>query len=1265
MYRRQRPREATIERVAVTRHLETFAALLAVALIASMLIAVGRPAHAAVTPPVLPDDIVPVRAIVNPSFETAGRSSAYYFWAEAENGIVDTGQILMPGWQTTAPAVPRYNLERPVEVWDSGYTATNGVTYLAHSGSQLVELNAFEPAALFQDVCLASGETVDWSFFHQFRSGNGNGTRQEVELTMSDPNLWVDTLPPYSLDYRSPILGVDTAGDWVEQSGSFTVGATGVYRLAISAVLTEGVEGDEGNLLDDVSLGDLPPHVEFYETDQAAGINVTTDTEDENYYLSLAVNGHVPASGSTVIITPGGDVDADDYTIGGVFDGAGDLSEATAVEGADGVITVTIPEGSYDGRQGSGVTIALDLSDDLVEATETATFTLSEGTGALEIADVSGCVDAGRTVVSLTLEDNDNEARDDYTTMKPSGAQPFDVAYNDPTIRPGSTFTLTGEGNYAGTVSIDPETGVVTYTPAEGESATTVTIEYEVCDASGTGCDTAVLAIAIQAIPVADDDTATTDPGVAVNVDVLDGDVDRDGDLVGSSITLIDPATGLADTDGFVEVPGVGSWTVDQSYGQVEFMPAAGFAGDAVISYTVADDDGNVSNEAVITVTVTSLEAADDSATMAPAGTQTVDVSDNDPKAPQDSDFYLTGVGTAQGPVEIDPDTGVITYTPHASEPGSTVTVEYEVCPDGVTSGAASCDTAVLSIAIAALEASDDAAEMSPFGAQTFDVTANDAAAPDGVDYSLTGVGTARGEATIDPDSGVVTYRPAAGEAGTTVTVEYQVCPDSAGSGSPGCATAVLAIEIGIPPVADDDADATYPLVPVSIDVLDGDIDVDGSLDPATITLIDPATGAADDDGLVEVAGVGSWTVIPSTPLVNFVPADGFLGEAVISYTVSDDDGLVSNVADITVTVGPIEVVDDSVLITPGSPQTFDPSANDPRVPDGADFSLTGEGTAQGDVSIDAQTGVITYEPLVSEAGTTVTLEYEVCPDGVDGGSQACEQATVAIEVNGRRVVGTVHFDADRDGVVDASEDGVAGVTVRLIGPGSDQVFGNDDDVVVAETVTTADGYEFLGVHDGKYRVEVVTSTLPEGIYVTDDSDGGADNSVMVMVNGGDAAEATFGYFYPGVYGVFTDDDGSPVPNATVTVTDSDGRTWTTTTDDSGRYSVDGSANQPMSAGEVTVTGTTADGDTVKVSVTVDGADPRRVDLVATSATSESGGSTVSSGNSSSDTGATATSTLPLTGSSLTRLLLGSAGLLMVAGFVLVVASRWRRSRVF
>ncbi len=86
----------------------------------------------------------------------------------------------------------------------------------------------------------------------------------------------------------------------------------------------------------------------------------------------------------------------------------------------------------------------------------------------------------------------------------------------------------------------------------------------------------------------------------------------------------------------------------------------------------------------------------------------------------------------------------------------------------------------------------------------------------------------------------------------------------------------------------------------------------------------------------------------------------------------------------------------------------------------------------------------------------------------------------------------TVWCDHDADGIQDAGEDGVAGVTVKLIGAGADKNFGTADDTVLATTLTDANGdYAFSNLTPGSYQLQFVG---PAGFAFTTANVGSNDN---------------------------------------------------------------------------------------------------------------------------------------------------------------------------
>jgi len=97
--------------------------------------------------------------------------------------------------------------------------------------------------------------------------------------------------------------------------------------------------------------------------------------------------------------------------------------------------------------------------------------------------------------------------------------------------------------------------------------------------------------------PTAVNDSAATDANRAVVIDVVANDTDPDG--------AIDPATVV------VTVPPGHGTALANANGTVTYTPAAGYSGTDSFWYTVEDNDGDSSNQALVTVTVVSSGASD------------------------------------------------------------------------------------------------------------------------------------------------------------------------------------------------------------------------------------------------------------------------------------------------------------------------------------------------------------------------------------------------------------------------------------------------------------------------------------------------------------------------------------------------------------------------------------------------------------------------------------------------------------------------------
>jgi hypothetical protein len=107
------------------------------------------------------------RSFLNTSFEQPVLAGGACFAQVYDNAV--------PFWTTTSPTgTPIGSCTQPVggtasgliEIWANSF---NGVP--ARDGVQFAELNADQPSALYQNVCINNGETVSWALSHRGRAG--------------------------------------------------------------------------------------------------------------------------------------------------------------------------------------------------------------------------------------------------------------------------------------------------------------------------------------------------------------------------------------------------------------------------------------------------------------------------------------------------------------------------------------------------------------------------------------------------------------------------------------------------------------------------------------------------------------------------------------------------------------------------------------------------------------------------------------------------------------------------------------------------------------------------------------------------------------------------------------------------------------------------------------------------------------------------------------------------------------------------------------
>lgn len=250
--------------------------------------------------------------------------------------------------------------------------------------------------------------------------------------------------------------------------------------------------------------------------------------------------------------------------------------------------------------------------------------------------------------------------------------------------------------------------------------------------------------------------------------------------------------------------------------------------------------------------------------------------------------------------------------------------------------------------------ANDDFASAKFDGTTYLDILANDTDS-DGIINPASVVivsGPSRGTiASIDPLTGDVEYIHSGG-ANPTDTFTYTV-EDNDGAVS-NVATVTLTIVPNTPPVANDDAAVVKIAESVAINVPFNDTDSDGSLDLASIVIVDdPLHGT-----ITEINPVTGRVTYDQDGVV--APGDSF------TYTIKDDDGATSNVATVVVSIvanQPPVANDDAAYVSFNGTSPINVLNNDTDsdgVPDPTTVAIQ-DLPFNGNAAVDPVTGIVTY----------------------------------------------------------------------------------------------------------------------------------------------------------------------------------------------------------------------------------------------------------------------------------------------------------------
>jgi hypothetical protein len=409
----------------------------------------------------------------------------------------------------------------------------------------------------------------------------------------------------------------------------------------------------------------------------------------------------------------------------------------------------------------------------------------------------------------------------------------------------------------------------VTYTPAPDFNGLD-SFTYTISDGDGE-TSTANVTIAVSAVndvPIAQDDSASTNEESAITILVLVNDADPDGDPL-SVQSATQPANGSIISNGT----------------NITYVPDVDFNGIDSFTYTVVDGNGGTAI-ANVSMTVKAVNdapiALDDSTSTDEETAVTISVltNDNDP----DGDSLSVQSATKPANGSIINNGASITYIPDVDFNGVD-SFTYTISDNSGGTG-----NATVSITVNAVNdvpiAQDDTASTAEDTSVTILVLSNDADPEDDV-LSV--------ESVSQPLHGLLVFNAS--------SLAYTPDPDFNGvdsftytisDGNGGTATANVSVTVNAvndAPIAQNDSDSTNEETAVTISVLTNDTDPDSDT-LAVQSATQPANGSVVNNG----------TSVTYSPDVDFNGVDSF------TYTLSDGNGGIAS-ANVSVTVNGINDV--------------------------------------------------------------------------------------------------------------------------------------------------------------------------------------------------------------------------------------------------------------------------------------------------------------------------------------------------------------------
>jgi CshA-type fibril repeat protein len=254
---------------------------------------------------------------------------------------------------------------------------------------------------------------------------------------------------------------------------------------------------------------------------------------------------------------------------------------------------------------------------------------------------------------------------------------------------------------------------------------------------------------------------------------------------------------------------------------------------------------------------------------------------------------------------------------------------------------------------------------------------------------------------TVNTTTGVVTFNPESTFSGTATPIKY-IVKDSTNQTASATITPSVDPPASNPPTASPETKSVIPGGSVSFTTVTGA----GGLGSGTglvtsganaTCLLVPGTSTCDADGVVSIAGEGTYTLVASTGIVTYVAdANAVQGtKTAISYRITDANGFKAT-STLTPTIPPPPTADNETssgsintaqvidVITgdaAGSGATLNPTTVRLCTAGTATASCTGTSltvTGEGTYTVNTTTGVVTFVPTATFTGTATPIKYVI-----------------------------------------------------------------------------------------------------------------------------------------------------------------------------------------------------------------------------------------------------------------------------------------------